>query len=262
MTDLAPAPRPDPRGPGPDGGAPRYAELHAHSAFSFLDGASQPEELAQEAARLGLSALAITDHDGLYGVVRFAQAARTAGVPTAFGAELHLPDPTGVLDAPTGSPDPRATHLLVLARGPDGYRALSRAIAEAHLATGTKGAADYRLESLAEAAAGRWLVLTGCRKGAVRHALEGGRRRAGGVWDLDAARVELDHLTALFGRDNVAVEVTDHGDPWDSERVDALAELATRAGLPLVATGNVHHARPADADLAAALAAVRARASL
>ncbi|WP_225754250.1 error-prone DNA polymerase [Actinotalea sp. Marseille-Q4924] len=239
----------------------RYAELHAHSAFSFLDGASQPEELVQEAARLGLSAMAITDHDGLYGVVRFAQAARAAGVRTVFGAELHLPDPAGVLDPPTGSPDPRATHLLVLARGPDGYRALSRAIAEAHLATGTKGAADYRLEALAEAAAGRWLVLTGCRKGAVRQALEG-RRRPAATWDLDAARVELDRLTVLFGRDNVAVEVTDHGDPWDSERADALAELAARAGLPLVATGNVHHARPADADLAAALAAVRARSSL
>ena len=93
-----------------------YAELHAHSAFSFLDGASQPEELAYEAARLGLSALALTDHDGLYGVVRFAQAAREVGLPTIFGAELHLPDPDGVLDPPTGPPDPRATHLLVLAR--------------------------------------------------------------------------------------------------------------------------------------------------
>src|SRR3954465_11254583 len=87
---------------------PRYAELHAHSAFSFLDGASQPEELAAEAARLGLSALALTDHDGFCGVVRFAQAARAVGLPTVFGAELHLPDQVGVLDAPTGVPDPRS----------------------------------------------------------------------------------------------------------------------------------------------------------
>src|SRR3954449_13269377 len=92
----------------------RYAELHAHSAFSFLDGASQPEELAAEAARLGLSALALTDHDGLYGVVRFAQAAKAVGLPTVFGAELPLPVPTrtgDVLDPPTGIPDPRSTHL-------------------------------------------------------------------------------------------------------------------------------------------------------
>ncbi|MBX9246856.1 PHP domain-containing protein, partial [Actinotalea ferrariae] len=239
---------------------PRYAELHAHSAFSFLDGASQPEELVHEAARLGLSGLALTDHDGLYGVVRFAQAARDAGLPTVFGSELHLPTPGGVLDEPTGTPDPRATHLLVLARGADGYRSLSRAIAEAHLATGTKGMADHRLPALAEAAAGQWLVLTGCRKGAVRQALE--PHGPTGRWDLAAARTELDRLTDLFGRDNVAVEISDTGDPWDSERCDALAELAAGAGLPLVATGTVHHATPADADLAAALAAVRARASL
>lgn len=235
----------------------RYAELHAHSAFSFLDGASQPEELVQEAARLGLSALALTDHDGLYGVVRFAQAARAVGLPTVFGAELHLPAPGGVLDEPTGTPDPRATHLLVLSRGPEGYRSLSRAIAEAHLSTGTKGMADHRLPDLAAAADGQWLVLTGCRKGAVRQALEHGRGDR-----LDLARAEIDRLTDHFGRDNVAVEITDTGDPWDSERNDALAELARRTGLPLVATGNVHYARPADADLAGALAAVRARSSL
>ena len=261
----------------PAAGGPRYAELHAHSAFSFLDGASQPEELAAEAARLGLSALALTDHDGLYGVVRFAQAARAVGLPTVFGAELHLPVPgrTGdVLDPPTGIPDPRSTHLLVLARGAQGYRNLSRAIATAHLDTGRKGAAAYTLEGLAEQADGQWLVLTGCRKGAVRRALEGGgldaldagaagpAGPAGGAGGLAAARTELDRLVALFGRDNVAVEVTDVGNPWDSERCDALAELAASARLPLVATGAVHYATPRDADLAGALAAVRARSSL
>ncbi|WP_165372681.1 error-prone DNA polymerase [Pengzhenrongella frigida] len=253
---------------------PRYAELHAHTAFSFLDGASQPEELAAEAARLGLSALAVTDHDGLYGVVRFAQAARAVGLPTVFGAELHLPAPDvrgEVLDPPTGVPDPRSTHLLVLARGPDGYRNLSRAIATAHLSTGRKGAAAYRLEELAEQAAGQWLILTGCRKGAVRRALDPAGAGAGvhgpgaGRSRSDreqAARTEVDRLSALFGRDNVAVEITDSGDPWDSDRVDALAALAAASGLPLVATGNVHYATPRDADLAGALAAVRARSSL
>ncbi len=249
--------------------APQYAELHLHSAYSFLDGASQPEALVAEADRLGLSAVALTDHDGLYGVVRFAQAARAHGLPTVFGAELHLATGDGVLDAPTGTPDPRSSHLLVLARGPDGYRSLSSAIADGHLATGSKGAAAYRLPELAAAADGQWLVLTGCRKGAVRQALEGtgaARRRTGRPverrLDLAAAQLELDRLTALFGRDNVAVEITDTGDPLDSERNDALAELAGRTGLSLVATGNVHYARPADADLAAALSAVRARSSL
>ena len=67
-----------------------YAELHCHSNFSFLDGASHPEQLVAEAVRLGLDALALTDHDGLYGVVRFAEAARVAGLRAAFGAELTL----------------------------------------------------------------------------------------------------------------------------------------------------------------------------
>ncbi len=259
MTDDRTGPRP-PR-------HPRYAELHAHSAFSFLDGASQPEELAAEAHRLGLSALGLTDHDGLYGVVRFSEAAKRVALPTVFGAELHLPVPgvagPDVLDPPTGVPDPRAVHLPVIARGPDGYRALSRAIAEGHLATGTKGAAEYRLESLAESAAGRWLVLTGCRKGPVRHALtDGGRTPGVTAGGVDRARAELDRLVALFGRDNVAVEVTRSGSPFDSETADALAVLALDAGLPLVATGNVHYATPRDADLAMALAAVRARSSL
>ena len=85
--------------PPPDAStAPRrgvpYAELHCHSSFSFLDGASHPEELAEEAARLGLEALALTDHDGFYGVVRFAEAARAVGLPTASGAEATLANPT------------------------------------------------------------------------------------------------------------------------------------------------------------------------
>jgi error-prone DNA polymerase len=236
----------------------RYAELHAHSAFSFLDGASHPEELAAEAARLGLGALAVTDHDGLYGVVRFSQAAKAVGLPTVFGAELHLeaPVPGGapVLDAPTGVPDPRSTHLLVLARGAQGYRNLSRAIATAHLDAGVKGKARYRLESLGEEADGEWLVLTGCRKGSVRRALTDG--------GPDAARRELDRLVGVFGRGNVAVELTATGDPRDADLHDALAGLARDARVPLVATTNAHYARPRDADLAGALAAVRARSSL
>ncbi|MEV7971625.1 error-prone DNA polymerase [Cellulomonas sp. NPDC089187] len=245
----------------------RYAELHTHSAFSFLDGASQPEELAAEAHRLGLTGLALTDHDGLYGVVRFSEAARRVGMPTVFGAELHLPVPgtTGpeVLDPPTGVPDPRAIHLPVLARGAAGYRALSRTIAEAHLATGVKGAAQYRWEDLAERAADQWVLLSGCRKGPVRQALCGGPQPAPVTAEgIDRARAELHRLIALFGARNVVVEVTESGGPYDGEITDALAALAVECGLRLVATGNVHYAHPRDADLAAALAAVRARSGM
>ncbi|MFD6447771.1 error-prone DNA polymerase [Promicromonospora sp. NPDC060204] len=263
-----------------------YAELHAHSAFSFLDGASHPEELAAEGARLGLKSLAITDHDGLYGVVRFSQAAKKVGLKTAFGAELHLPALVGVggapvLDPPTGIPDPRATHLLVLARGPQGYRNLSSAIGTAHLDAGVKGAANYTLEALGEAARGEWLVLTGCRKGPLRQALApslsagylrsqndstpqiASTQRGGSRVDrLERGRRELARLVDAFGRDNVAVEISATGDPRDADLHDALALLAQEARLPLVATTAAHYARPRDADLAGALAAVRARSSL
>ncbi|RWR26743.1 error-prone DNA polymerase, partial [Mycobacterium tuberculosis] len=140
-----------------------YAELHAHSAYSFLDGASTPEELVEEAARLNLRAIALTDHDGLYGVVRFAEAARELDVATVFGAELSLSNV-----ARTEDPDPPGPHLLVLARGPEGYRRLSREIAKAHLAGGEKGRPRYDFDQLTEAAGGHWHILTGCRKGHVR----------------------------------------------------------------------------------------------
>src|SRR3954470_21466022 len=113
-----------------------YAELHCHSNFSFLDGASHPEELAEQAARLGLDALALTDHDGLYGVVRFAEAAAAVGLPTVFGGELPLDLPRR---SQAGVADPEGRHVLVLARDPAGYARLARIISRAHLDGGEKG---------------------------------------------------------------------------------------------------------------------------
>ena len=95
-----------PTAPRPAAPATPYAELHCHSNFSFLDGASHPEELAEEAARLGLEALALTDHDGLYGVVRFAEAARAVGLPTVFGAELTLIEGVQRAAPNAGAPHP------------------------------------------------------------------------------------------------------------------------------------------------------------
>src|SRR5512138_626034 len=112
-----------------------YAELHCHSNFSFLDGASHPEELAEEAARMGLTGLAVTDHDGFYGVVRFSEAARDLELPTIFGAELSL----GLSKPQNGEPDPEGRHLLVLAKDAAGYAALGSLIGEGQLAGGEKG---------------------------------------------------------------------------------------------------------------------------
>jgi error-prone DNA polymerase len=215
-----------------------YAELHTHSAFSFLDGASTPEELATEAARLGLRAIALTDHDGLYGVVRFAEAARELSMRTVFGAELSLGE----------------THLLILARGPEGYRRLSRQLAAAHLAGGEKGKPRYDYDALTEAAGGHWHILTGCRKGHVRQALS--------TDGLDAAAAALADLVDRFGANRVSIELTHHGDPLDDERNAALAGLAPRFGVGVVATTAAHFAEPSRGRLAMAMAAVRARQSL
>lgn len=226
-----------------------YAELHTHSAYSFLDGASTPEELVEEAVRLDLRAIALTDHDGLYGVVRFAEAARELDISTVFGAELSL----GGGDR-TEDPDPPGPHLLVLARGPEGYRRLSRELAKAHLAGGEKGKLHYDYDALTEAAAGHWHILTGCRKGHVRQALSSG--------GPEAATKALADLVDRFGRDRVSIELTHHGHPCDDERNEVLAELAPRFGLGVVATTAAHFAEPSRGRLAMAMGAIRARHSM
>lgn len=225
--------------PGENPPASTYAELHAHSAYSFLDGASSPEAMVAAAIDLGLSHIALTDHNGFYGVVRFAEAAAEHGIATVFGSELTLPGDE---------------HLLVLARGNEGYRRLSSAIADAHMRGGEKGTLSYDVDALAAASEGQWQILTGCRKGAVRRALA-----AGGT---EAARAELRRLAALFGHDNIAVELTLHGEPEDTERCDALAQLAEEEGMPVVATTAAHCATPKDSRLASAMAALAARDSL
>ena len=237
-----------------------YAELHCHSNFSFLDGASHPEELVEEAARLELDSIAITDHDGMYGVVRFAEAARELGVRTVFGTELSL----GLTEPQNGYADPEGEHLLLLARNPKGYAALCRATTAGHLAghdrplpperRAQKGRPVYDLEAVAEEVRDSCVVLTGCRKGAVRRALV----ERGPL----AAAVRLRELVELFGKDSVYVELTDHGHPLDSVHNDALTELAARFALPTVATSAAHYATPRRGRMAAGLAAIRARRGL
>ncbi|MFN0025926.1 MAG: error-prone DNA polymerase [Acidimicrobiales bacterium] len=242
-------------GPEDDERAVPYAELHCHSNFSFLDGASHPEELVEEAVRLGLGGLALTDHDGFYGVVRFAEAARAHGLATVFGAELSL----GLRRPQAGLADTEGEHLVVLARGPQGYASLARAITTAQMA-GQKGAPRITLPALATIAGsgpsgvGPWVVLTGCRKGPVPKAL---------VEEGPAAAADrLAELVEHFGTANVVVELWDHGDPLDSARNDAMVRLADRFGLEVVATNNVHYAHPSRRPLATALAAVRSRRGL
>jgi error-prone DNA polymerase len=236
----------------PAGEVTPYAELHCHSHFSFLDGASSPADLVAEAIGLGLRGLAITDHDGLYGAPALAEAARmlrpASGepLPTMYGAELSL----GLTAPQNGVADPEGAHLLVLARGVEGYYRLAGALTDAHLRgeegerdAAAKGRPRYDLDELAERAAGHWLILTGCRKGF-----------------RSAEAVE--RLVDLFGAESVVVELTDRRLPGGDRVNDRLAALAGHLGLPTVATGNVHYARPEEHRLADAMAAIRARRSL
>ena len=250
---------PEGRPGSPDEPYVGYAELHVHSDFSFLDGASDPESLIEEAARLRLAGLALTDHDGFYAAARFAEAAKAYELPTVYGAELSL----GLTAPQNGVADPEGEHLLVLARGVEGYHRLSAAITAAQLRGDEKGRPLYDLDELAQRSEGHWLVLTGCRKGPLRAALtrhaEAGRPTPVGT---TAAARALDDLVGMFGHENVAVEISDAGLPTDSTTNDVLAALAAEQRLPVVATGNVHFATPDERRLAAAMAAVRARRSL
>ncbi len=253
---------------GPEGPVVPYAELHAHSDFSFLDGASSPSALVAEAIRQGLHGLAITDHDGFYGAPALAEAVNVYGAEaaqklapetperklrTVYGAELSL----GLTKPQNGVADPEGSHLLVLARGVDGYRQLAAAITEAQLRGDEKGRPEYDLDELTDRSVSSphpWLILTGCRKGAVRQALTT-------TGPIAAARA-LAGLVDRFGRDNVVVELTDRGHPTDSYDNDMLADIAREAGLATVATNNVHYATPDRHRVADALAAVRARRTL
>src|SRR5690606_23944143 len=133
------------------------------------------------------------------------------------------------------APDPHGEHLLLIADGPDGYARISRAISLGHLA-GEKGAPQFTMADVADTVAGNAWVLTGCRKGAVPTALVAAGPAAAGR--------RLEQLIDAFGRDRVLVELWDHGDPLDSARNDALAELAHRHGVDCVATTNAHYATP------------------
>lgn len=221
-----------------------YAELHCRSNFSFLEGASHPEDLAEHGARLGLDALAITDRNGLYGVVRFARAAREVSLPTVFGSELWCQSFSGAVSS---------GDVVVLADGAHGYAPLSRAITRAQLA-GRKSEPQVHLQQLADTVRGSSWVLTGGGSGAVVQAL---------IQHGPAAAENITRqLVDAFGKDRVLVELWNHGHPLDIARNDALVRIADTCGVSCVATNNVLYALPIQHRIAGAFAALHQRKSL
>jgi error-prone DNA polymerase len=232
--DRAPLP-PLPAGPPPRSGPAPYVELHAHSAYSFLDGASLPEELAARAAELGYDALALTDHDGVYGSLEFAYAAKHFGVRPITGAEVTLAG---------------GRHVTLLCETQQGYSNLCRILTDAHAGTRLPGRerdllpAETTIETLAEYAEGL-VALSGC----ARHGL--------GV--LDAAGAA--QLAQAF-RGSFYVELQRPYERGDAQRNARLEELAERLRAPTVATGDVHVHHARRARLQDVLVAIRCRTSL
>src|ERR671933_2115355 len=199
-----------------------YVELHAHSAYSFLDGASLPEELAVRAAELGYEALALTDHDGVYGSLEFAHAAKAFGVRPITGAEVTLAD---------------RSHVTLLVESPRGYANLCRLLTAAHAGTRRAGhesdaplPPSLDLELLLEHREG--LV---CLSGCARHGLA--------VRDPNTAA----RVARAFGRERFFVELQRPYERGDRRRRMHLLELAESLGVATVATGDVHahHSRRA-----------------
>ncbi len=225
---------------------PPYVELHCHSAYSFLDGVSLPDELAHRARELGHVALALTDHNSVSGSMELAQVASDNGIRAIHGAEIDL--------TPASGCGARMRHLTLLVRDGRGWRNLCRilTLAHAHTRDGSgrreRGEPSVELEAVLDHAEGL-VCLTGCA---------GHSAIAGGVGDEPVAR----RLLEAFGGENLRVELQRPYARDDRARNRALAAFARRLGVACVASGDVHaHAR-CRAELQDAFVALRNRTTL
>jgi error-prone DNA polymerase len=212
-----------------------YVELHCHSAYSFLDGASLPEELAARAAELGHGALALTDHDGVYGSLEFAHAAKGFGVRPITGTEVTLKG---------------GVHITLLCESSRGYANLCRILTAAHAETRPREGAEplppeVSLETVVELNEGL-VCLSGCARAGL------------GLRDPNGAA----RLADAFGRERFFVELQRPFERGDVRRTTLLRDLADHLDVETVATGDVHAHEPRRALLQDVLVAIRCRTSL
>jgi error-prone DNA polymerase len=245
------------------GGTPPYVELHCHSAYSFLDGTSLPDELIARAGELGHCALALTDHDNLAGAMELAMAAVDSPVRPIFGAEVTIdaPGATGGDGPKYEARGPRYErkgaryegdeayrHLTLLVRDAVGWRNLCRLLTRAH--AGTRDTTDRRagqpsvtIEDVAEHAEGL-VCLSGCATHGVRD------------------EAEVRRLLDAFGPERFRVELQRRYARGDRVRIKSLRALARRLQVPTVATGDVHAHTAMRALLQDAFVSVREGVSL
>ena len=214
-----------------------YAELHAHSNYSFLDGASHIEELVLRARELGYVSLALTDHDGLHGAMEFAQCARAWGLRPITGAEITLAN---------------GHHLTLLCETQRGYANICRLLSHAHLAH-ERGSPSVEPEVLARHTEGL-IALSGCRHGEIPSLVAQGRLRDA----EDVAR----RYAQWFGSQNFFLELQNNLVYGDSPRNHALTDLAEHLKLGTVATGNTHYHTRERHRLQDVLAAIKNRTTL
>ena len=234
---------------------PSYAELHAHSNFSFLEGASHVDELVLRALELGYETLALTDHDGLHGAMEFAQCARAWGLRPITGAEIMLvrsKKPGVRSKEDSAALDWQGHHLTLLCETPRGYANLCRLLTHAHL-DHERGKPYVQPDVLARHTEGL-IALSGCRRGEVSSLIAEGRPRE--------AEAAARRYAEWFGPENFFIELQNNLVYRDVWRNRMLAELAEHLKLGVVATGNVHYHTRERHRLQDALVAIKNRTRL
>ncbi len=212
-----------------------FVHLHVHSEYSLLDGLSPVTQLVGQARRLGMPAVALTDHGNLYGAIDFYLAARAAGVKPIVGLEAYV-SPRGMADK-SGAQDRTYFHLVLLAKDFQGYQNLLQLVTRSHLeGYYYKPRVDRAL--LAQHARGL-VALSACYSGEPSRAILDG--------DPKRAREAAAWYRELFGEDYF-LELQDHGNPDDQAVNAGLLEIHRELGIPLVATNDVHYALPSQAD--------------
>ncbi len=228
-----------------------YVELHARSAFSFLEGASLPELLMSRCAQLDMPAMALLDRNGLYGAPRFHIAAQRASTQAHIGAEIAVSDAGERVRPPYWLPHQvpaEPVRFALLAETQQGYQNLCRLITRMKLREAHKAEGAALLADVAEYSAGL-VCLTGGAEGPLGAALERG--------GYDAGLREVERLVHLFGQRNVYVEVQRHFDRAEEHRNQAAVRIAETLHLPLLATNGVSYATAYEREVLDVLTTIR-----